>query len=127
MITKHFTDSDEIVLVYEFYTESQYATSFKFKLPSMGIWFDHPHPWIVIMRETQRVISHNWSDLNCLLQKLIDNYTPETPYPDQDTLRDWLEEITPEGAMDNWFYYPQSMRIGWLENQCKSYIEDIPN
>jgi hypothetical protein len=97
--------------VYEFYTDTQYATSFLFDLPSMGIWIAHGHPWLVIMRECQRTLTNNWSDLNAILSFLVNFYNENTNYPNKETLMSFLKEYFEgeELAIPQWFNYPEGM------------------
>jgi len=110
MIIKNNTNGKQS-FVYEFFTSDKYATSFTFELPSMGIWTNHEHPWIVIMRETSRCVTSNWSDLNDLLSRLI-VFEKQFPgkWPSKATLMEWLESYTTEENYTfGWFNYPTDM------------------
>ena len=109
MLLKHNVNGKS-QFVYEFFTEDKYATSFEFTFPSMGIWVNHDHPWVVLMRETQRTVTTNWSDLNSILRKLIEFYEEFRSYPNKTTFTAWLEEgLVPENYTAGWFVYPDDM------------------
>jgi hypothetical protein len=98
-------------LVYDFFSDTQYATSFEFDIPSMGIWVHHEHPWLIIMRETQRTISPNWSDLNEMLRFLIDYAKENNQYPSKEKVLDFAKfaHMIDENSQPGWFTYPEDM------------------